>query len=45
MDPATGLDPISFQWISPAAVIANIAVGCLVSLATGGSSSTRAKHA
>lgn len=36
MDPQTELDPVSFQWISPAAVAANIAVGCVVSLLTGG---------
>ena len=30
-DPETGLDPISFQWISPAALVVNIAIGMLVS--------------
>lgn len=38
VDPVTGLDPISFQWISPAAVVVNITVGILVSLAVGGNS-------
>lgn len=27
MDPVTGLDPISFQWIGPAALVAGVAVG------------------
>lgn len=44
MDPTTGLDPISFQWISPAAVLVNIVVGCVVSLATGGGSSARSEN-
>jgi SSS family solute:Na+ symporter len=35
MNPETGLDPISFMWISPVALSVNIAVGCLVSLAIG----------
>ena len=33
-DPETGLDPISFQWISPFALVVNIAVGMLVSRLT-----------
>ena len=41
MDPVTGLDPVSFQWISPTAVVVNIIVGCVVSLATGGRPSQR----
>lgn len=31
-NPATGLDPISFQWIGPAALIVNLSVGCTTSL-------------
>ncbi len=31
-DPATKLDPISFQWIAPAALSVSLATGCLVSL-------------
>jgi SSS family solute:Na+ symporter len=31
-NPATDLDPISFQWIAPIAVTANIVAGCLTSL-------------
>ena len=31
MNPATGEDPVSFMWISPVALVANIAVGCGVS--------------
>ena len=31
-DPETGLDPVSFQWIAPAALVVNIVVGLLVSL-------------
>ncbi|MCA9078450.1 MAG: sodium/solute symporter [Planctomycetaceae bacterium] len=30
--PGTNLDPISFQWIAPAAITVNIITGCLVSL-------------
>jgi SSS family solute:Na+ symporter len=33
-DPTTGYDPISFQWIGPAALVVNVAVGWLVSRAT-----------
>lgn len=29
MDPITGLDPISFQWISPAALIVGVTVGLI----------------
>ena len=32
IDPETGLDPISFQWIGPAALLVNIVVGILASL-------------
>ena len=32
IDPETGLDPISFQWIGPAALLVNIVVGTLASL-------------
>ena len=32
MNPETGLDPISFMWISPAALFVNLAVGIVVSL-------------
>lgn len=35
-DPETGLDPISFQWIGPSALVADITVGCAVSLLFGG---------
>ena len=31
-DPETGLAPVSFQWIAPAALVVNIVVGLLVSL-------------
>ncbi len=30
--PETGLDPISFQWISPIALVVDIATGCVASL-------------
>lgn len=33
-------DPITFQWIPPLAIFVNLTVGCLVSLAVGGRSST-----
>ena len=32
MDPNTGLDPISFMWIGPTALLVNLASGTLVSL-------------
>ena len=32
MDPHTGLDPISFMWIGPTALLVNLASGTLVSL-------------
>lgn len=31
-NPVTGYDPVSFQWIGPAALVVNLAVGCTVSL-------------
>ena len=33
MNPETGEDPISFMWISPSALLVNLVVGILVSLA------------
>ena len=35
MNPETGLDPVSFMWISPAALLVNLGVGTLVSLLAG----------
>ncbi|RKX30405.1 MAG: sodium-coupled permease, partial [Verrucomicrobia bacterium] len=35
MDPETGLDPISFQWIAPVSLVTNLSVGCLVSALFG----------
>ena len=32
-NPETGLDPVSFQWIGPSALVVDLAVGCAVSLA------------
>ena len=32
MDPHTGVDPISFMWIGPTALLVNLASGSLVSL-------------
>ena len=32
MDPHTGIDPISFMWIGPMALLVNLASGTLVSL-------------
>ncbi len=31
-DPRTGGDPVSFQWIGPAALVVNIVAGCVASL-------------
>lgn len=35
VNPETGEDPISFMWISPCALLVNLAIGALVSLAIG----------
>ena len=35
-DPETGLEPVSFQWIGPAAMLVNIVVGTLASLVLPG---------
>ena len=35
MDPETGLDPVSFMWIGPAALLVNIITGCAASLILG----------
>ena len=35
MDPETGLDPVSFMWIGPAALLVNIITGCAAALILG----------
>ena len=41
VDPATGLEPVSFQWIGPAALLVNIVVGTLASLVLPGNGGNR----
>ncbi len=39
VDPVTGLDPISFQWINPAALLVNLVTGTVACLVMRGRSS------
>ena len=43
VDPETGLDPVSFQWIGPAALLVNIVVGTLASLVLPGNGANQSQ--